>query len=50
LQYIHNKQIGIAFIGSIKAIPVKVFGAGFITLRRAKKRGSAVAQGYGGTS
>ncbi|MBO5923776.1 MAG: hypothetical protein J6Q81_04605, partial [Lentisphaeria bacterium] len=25
-QFIHNKQIGIAFIGTIKAIPAKVFG------------------------
>ena len=26
LQYIYNKQIGIAFIETIKAIPAKVFG------------------------
>ena len=26
MQYIYNKQIGIAFIGTIKVIPAKVFG------------------------
>ncbi len=46
---IEIKQVGIAFIEIIKAIPAKVFGAGFISLRRAKKWGSAVAKGYGVT-
>ena len=49
LQFTYNKQVGIAFIETIKAIPAKVFGADFISLRRAKKWGSAVAKGYGGT-
>ncbi len=49
MQFTYNKQVGIAFIGTIKAIPSKVFGADFISLRRAKKWGSAVAKGYGGT-
>ena len=49
LQFTYNKQVGIDFIEKIKAIPAKVFGADFISLRRAKQWGSAVAKGYGGT-